>query len=197
MENWKENPEAIEKDAPILRDFQMSLEDLYRGTTKRFNITKHIYSADGTCTTVGKLLEIQVQPGWRAGTKIIFPSEGDVKRPDLEPADMVFILREKPHAYFTREKHNLIYIADITLKQALCGVKLIIPTLDGEQTVVQINEPINTGKVHVFQSKGMPNTKTGTYGDLIVRFNILFPTSLDKSQKDFIKSAFQDITSWK
>lgn len=47
------------------------------------------------------------------------------------PADIVFILKEKPHPFFKREKDNLIYSADITLKQALCGVKLSIPTLDG------------------------------------------------------------------
>jgi len=67
-------------------------------------------------------------------------------------------------------------------------VKLTIPTFDGEQLSLQILEPITSDKTHTFSYKGMPNPKTKVKGDLIVRFNILFPTSLDKGQKEFIKN---------
>jgi DnaJ-class molecular chaperone len=188
--------QGLPKDPAIKREFNVSLEKLYRGETKKFNITKHIQEEDGNVTTQSKILEIQLKSHWKSGTKITFPKEGDV-RPNVEPADMIFILREKPHPYFKRERDNLIYVANITLKQALCGIKISIPTLDGEQTLVQIFEPISPERAHVIPGKGMPNTKTNHTGDLIVRFNVQFPTSLEKNQKDFIKSAFQDVTSWK
>jgi len=189
--------QGLPKDPPIKREFGVSLEDLYTGTTKKFNITKHIQEEENAAvTTISKVLEIQIKPGWKAGTKITFQKEGDI-RPNVEPADMVFVLQEKPHPFFKREKDNIIYIANITLKHALCGIKISIPTLDGEQTLVQILEPISPDRVHVIPGKGMPNSKTNQKGDLIVRFNVQFPTSLEKNQKDFIKSAFQDVTSWK
>jgi DnaJ-class molecular chaperone len=141
-------------------------------------------------------LKINVKPGWRSGTKITFQREGD-HRPGVEPADMVFILREKPHPFLKREKDNLVYTANITLKHALCGVKLSIPTLDGEQICEQLLQPISPDSVHVIAGKGMPNSKTMKRGDLLVKFNIQFPASLEKNQKEFIKSAFQDVSAWK
>lgn len=44
-----------------------------------------------------KILEINVKPGWKSGTKITFEKEGDEMDPSVEPADLVFILEEKPH----------------------------------------------------------------------------------------------------
>jgi DnaJ-class molecular chaperone len=186
---------GLTQDPPIKREFGVSLKSLYYGTTKKLNITKHIHTEDGRVSASTKTLEIPIKAGWKAGTKITFQKEGDV-RPNIIPADIVFILKEKPHPFFKREKDNLVYSADITLKQALCGVKLSIPTLDGEQTTIQINEPLSPDRVHVVAGKGLPNSKTGLYGDLLVKFNIQFPTTLEKNQKEFIKSAFQDVKSW-
>jgi len=183
------------KDPPIIREFALSLEELYVGKTKKFNVTKRIIHADGNLTQVTKKLEIVCKAGWRAGTKITFPREGDI-RINVEPADMVFILKEKPHTYFTREKNDLVYVATITLKQALCGIKLTIPTLDGDTTTVQTLDPIKPDYVHIMQGKGMPNSKSGKFGDLHIKFLIQFPTALEKSQKDFIKSALQSV-AWK
>jgi DnaJ family protein B protein 4 len=183
------------QDPPIKREFNVSLKNLYYGSTKKINITKHIHTEDGRVSASTKTLEIPVKAGWKAGTKITFQKEGDV-RPNVIPADIVFILKEKPHSYFKREKDNLVYSAYITLKQALCGVKLSIPTLDGQQISIQINEPISPDRVHVISGKGLPNSKTGLHGDILVKFNIQFPTTLEKNQKEFIKSAFQDVKSW-
>lgn len=50
---------------------------------------------------------VNVKPGWKAGTKITFPSEGDDGGPGL-PADLVFVVAEKPHPTLQREGHNLV-----------------------------------------------------------------------------------------
>lgn len=44
-----------------------------------------------------EILEIQVRPGWKKGTKITFPEKGD-ERPGIIPADIVFVLDERPHS---------------------------------------------------------------------------------------------------
>lgn len=40
----------------------------------------------------------------------------------------------------------------------------------GEQVSIQINEPINPDRVHVIAGKGLPNSKTGLHGDLLVKY---------------------------
>ena len=70
---------------------------------------------DGHTSSIrDKILTITVKPGWKAGTKITFPKEGD-QGPNTVPADIVFILKDKPHPRFERVGNDLIYTATIQL----------------------------------------------------------------------------------
>ena len=54
--------------------------------------------------------EINVQPGWKDGTKITFEGEGDDVHPgSVIPADIIFTLQTKPHDRFEREGDDLIH----------------------------------------------------------------------------------------
>ena len=57
-----------------------------------------------------------MKPGWKSGTKITFQREGD-QAPNKIPADIVFIIRDKPHALFKREGSDLKYTAKVSLKE--------------------------------------------------------------------------------
>lgn len=46
-----------------------------------------------------KVLTINIKPGWKSGTKITFPKEGD-QNPGRIPADIVFVIKDKPHPRF-------------------------------------------------------------------------------------------------
>ena len=71
-----------------------------------------------------QVLTINVKPGWKSGTKITFQREGD-QAPNKIPADIVFIIRDKPHIHFKREGPDLKYSCKISLKEvkSLCEVK--------------------------------------------------------------------------
>ena len=62
------------------------------------------------------MLTINVKPGWKSGTKITFQREGD-QAPNKIPADIVFIIRDKPHVHFRREGPDLKYSCKISLKE--------------------------------------------------------------------------------
>jgi len=180
----------LEQDPPVYTDFQCTLEHLYTGVTKIFDVTKNIVQKDGTNEQEKKRIHIKVKPGWKTGTKIIFPREGDI-HPGKEPSDLVFVLHELPHAHYVRDGDNLIYNARITLKQALKGVRLHLPFLDGSTKQVLIQKVISPGLEYPVKNYGMPK-KDGQYGDLIVKFNILFPQKLTEEQKDLLSRAFDD-----
>ena len=103
------------KDPTLEYDLMLSLEEIYQGTTKNMKITKKVLNSDGQSTRIEeKILSIVVKPGWKAGTKITFPKEGD-QSPYSEPADVVFIVKEKPHPIFTRDGADLRFKAVIGL----------------------------------------------------------------------------------
>lgn len=54
-------------------------------------------------------------------------------------------MEEKPHPRFKRDKNNLIYEANVSLSQALCGTEVNILTLDGRTLNVKIRDIIKPG----------------------------------------------------
>ncbi|XP_044608523.2 dnaJ homolog subfamily B member 13 isoform X1 [Equus asinus] len=103
------------QDAPIERDLYLSLEDLFFGCTKKIKISRRVLNEDGYSSTIkDKILTIDVKPGWRQGTRITFEKEGD-QGPNIIPADIIFIVKEKLHPRFRRENDNLFFVKPIPL----------------------------------------------------------------------------------
>lgn len=191
VHNQQPNRKRGQQDPPIEHDLYVSLEDIDKGCTKKMKISRMVMQPDGTARKEEKVLNITVKPGWKAGTKITFQREGDVV-PGKIPADIVFIIRDKSHATFKREASDIRYTAKISLRQALCGVTVRVPTLSGEQiTLNTTNEVIKPNTVKRIQGKGLPFPKEPSRrGDLLVAFEIQFPDRLSQATKDILADLF-------
>ncbi|KAH8248491.1 hypothetical protein KR026_001596 [Drosophila bipectinata] len=172
----------MQQDPPIEHELPVCLEDIANGCTKRMKISRLSISSSGVARKENKVLNFEVRPGWKSGTKVIFRKEGD-QLPNRIPADIVFIIRDKPHPIFRREGSDLHYTAQISLKQALCGVELQVPTLQGEPLSFQTQgEIIKPNSSHRFQGKGLPCPKEPSRrGAIVLSFAIKFPESLSKA----------------
>lgn len=104
------------QDPPIEHDLYVTLDEINKGCTKKMKISRKVLQPDGTTKKEDKVLTINVKPGWKAGTKITFTKEGDQGRNKI-PADIVFIIRDRPHAVFKREGSDIKYTARISLKE--------------------------------------------------------------------------------
>lgn len=191
IHNQSPNRKRSQQDPPIEHDLYVSLEDIDKGCVKKMKISRMVIQNDGSAKKEEKVLNITVKPGWKAGTKITFPREGDVL-PGKIPADIVFIIRDKPHATFKREASDIRYTAKISLKQALCGITVRVPTLSGEFiTLNTSNEVIKPNTVKRIQGKGLPFPKEPSRrGDLLVAFEIKFPDHISQSAKDILADMF-------
>lgn len=163
------------KDPAKTINLACTLEELYAGTTKKMKVTKRVCDALGNTSEVEKLLQIDVMAGWKAGTKITFEREGD-EHPGRIPADFIFIIQEKPHSVFTREGNNLCLTKTIPLADALSGFEFEVQHLDGRKVPVVLADVVGPQTVHRVAGEGMPS-KTGK-GDLVIRFDIVFPRRL-------------------
>lgn len=104
------------QDPPIEHDLYATLEEINKGCVKKMKISRRVVQADGSPKKEDKLVSIAIKPGWKSGTKVTFPKEGDQTRGKI-PADIVFIVRDKPHPLYKREGSDLRYTARLTLKQ--------------------------------------------------------------------------------
>ncbi|KAF8558193.1 DnaJ-domain-containing protein [Imleria badia] len=177
-------PQALE----ITRPLKLSLEDLYSGSTKHLKVNRKFL--DGS--TEEKVLEIQVLPGWKSGTKIRFPRAGN-EQPNGESQDLAFVVEEKPHPVFTRDGDDLVCHLKIPLVDALTGsdTKKVVELLDGRK----LQAPFPLGIVKPGQEtrvagEGMPIRKQASpknKGDLVIRWDVQFPDRLTPSQKEGIR----------
>ncbi|KAM3299941.1 hypothetical protein ACQJBY_041110 [Aegilops geniculata] len=175
------------KAAPIERKLPCSLEELYKGTTKKMKISREIADASGKTIPVEEILTIDVKPGWKKGTKITFPEKGN-EQPHTIAADLVFIIDEKPHAVYTRDGNDLVATQKIPLAEALTGYTVHLTTLDGRSLTVPISSVIHPGYEEVVRGEGMPIPKDPSRkGNLRVKFDIKFPARLTADQKSGVK----------
>ncbi|KAG7673823.1 hypothetical protein Ndes2526B_g02703 [Nannochloris sp. 'desiccata'] len=169
-------PAAKKVEVPL----NLTLEELYTGTTKKRKVTRRIVdAASGRSMNVEETLEIPVKAGWKDGTKVTFEGKGD-ELPGQPAQDIVFVVKQKPHSKFLREGDDLVVKMSIPLTKALtAGVTVDVPTLDNRVLRVPLREVIYPGYERVVKSEGMPISKRGappgSKGDMKIRFNVQFP----------------------
>jgi len=182
------------QDPPVEHELFVTLEEIASGATKKMKISRKILNPDNRTTrTEDKVLTIDIKPGWKQGTKITFPHEGD-QSPTTIPADIIFIIKDKIHPTFRRDGSDLIYTAKITLRDALCGTTINIPTLDPNRVrKLQLTEVIKPTTEKRLTGDGLPIAKQPTNrGDIIVKFDIKFPDTLTNDQKEIIASTLRN-----
>lgn len=168
---------------PIKKTFSCTLEELFTGCTKKMKVTRKSY-ATGTPSVQEKILSISVKPGWKAGTKIRFPGEGD-EMPDGRAQDIEFVMQEKEHPVFKRDGDDLQCTLSVSLRKALLGFSETVVGLDGRPLVVECREVVQPGHVFRFPGCGMPNQKNAVQrGALLVKVDIKMPERLTQEQRE-------------
>merc|ERR550525_1779840 len=175
------------QDPTIEKEIHVALEDIAKGVDKKMKISRRVFDEMGNSKAEEKILTVNVKPGWKSGTKITFAKEGD-KIPGKIPADIAFVIRDKPHPLYARDGSNIIYTHKLNLRDALCGSVIEIPTLDGrKQGLNLMDEVIKPNTVKKLQGYGLPFPKEPSRkGDLIVKFDIQFPDRLSGAAKDVL-----------
>lgn len=144
-----------------------------------------------------EILSIEVKPGWKKGTKVTFPGRGNQQWTQV-PADLVFVVDEKPHAVYRRDGNDLVAEARVTLAEALGGAAVVLTTLDGRELAVGVGDGddapvVGPGYEMVVPMEGMPMPREpGRRGCLRIRFDVAFPDRLTRRQRALIKQALQD-----
>lgn len=189
MENLVDSRKNKKQDPPIQHNLSVSLEEVLKGCTKKMKIIRKVNSL-GLVRREDKVLTINVKPGWKAGTKITFPREGDQNSGTI-PADIVFIIQDKPDKTFKREGADILYTAKVSLKDALCGCRCKIPTLENDEFELKMNDVITPQTTRRISGRGLPYHKNPSKrGDLVVQFEIKFPSTLSDHQKRIISELF-------
>jgi len=187
MGGGRTSPGASHAPPPVEFGYACTLEEICNGTTKKFKVTRDLPNGGKD----PKTFEIEVKPGYKAGTKISFEREGGYVAGYNQNADLIFVLEEKPHPHFRRDGADLHYKHSIELRDALLGTVINAPTLSGKTVPVTLNGVTQTGKKFRIRGEGMPDRKNnGARGDLYVEVVVKLPAKLTDEQRQLVERAF-------
>ncbi|KAL6547586.1 hypothetical protein OROHE_009291 [Orobanche hederae] len=177
----------LRKPPPVESKLPCGLEELYTGSTRKMKISRQVVDANGRLASESEILTIDVKPGWKKGTKITFQDKGNEQLNQL-PADLVFVIDEKPHKVFKRDGNDLLMYCAVTLSEAIGGTTVNVTTLDGRNLSIPVTDIISPGYELVVSREGMPIAKEpGNRGDLKIIFKVKFPTRLTDEQRAGLK----------
>ncbi|KAH0585258.1 hypothetical protein H2248_008500 [Termitomyces sp. 'cryptogamus'] len=155
----------------------LTLEDMFGGKHYQFCLVRHFLS--GRSKNV--IIEINVPSGCRSGTKIICRGVGN-ELPNGTLQDVVFVIEEAPHPYFSRVEDDLYLDINIPWTDSLAQrrEKVKIKGIDGKELLVCIDHARHKmlkGELYV-RGAGMPIRARGKVigrSDLVIRWEIQTP----------------------
>jgi DnaJ-class molecular chaperone len=120
----------------------------------------------------GKTIDLKLPKGVEDGTKIRLAGKGQAGPGGT--GDAIVTISVAPHPFFTREGNDIRLRLPVTLKEAVLGAKVKVPTPDGA-VMMTIPKGSSSGRVLRLKGKGF-TTKSGARGDELVTLEIDLPS---------------------
>jgi DnaJ-class molecular chaperone len=132
----------------------------------------------------GSHLEVNIPPGCRDGQTLRLRGKGQLGRGGGTAGDALIEIKVAPHKFFQRVGDDIRIDMPITLKEAVLGAKIKVPTTAGSVTMT-VPKGANTGTVLRLKGQGVARAN-GNHGDQLITLKIMLPTATDQSLEKFI-----------
>jgi DnaJ-class molecular chaperone len=119
----------------------------------------------------GKTIDLKLPQGLEDGTRIRLAGKGE-EGPGGR-GDAIVTIEIAPHRFFTREGTNIRLELPVTLKEAVLGAKVKVPTPEGA-VMLTVPKGTTSGKVLRLKGRGFAG-KDGKRGDQLVAIEVDVP----------------------
>jgi DnaJ-class molecular chaperone len=157
------------------QELELPLEDVYRGTTRRFSI-QH----EGDTRNV----DVRIPAGVGEGSRVRVAGEGEQGSGGGKAGDLYLRIHTTPHPQFERKGRDLYARVPIPLTTAVLGGEADVATLGGKSLRLKIPPTTQNAQVFRLKGHGMPVTgKQDEHGDLYATVDVQMPKELTPEQR--------------
>jgi DnaJ-class molecular chaperone len=132
----------------------------------------------------GTTLDVSIPPGTRDGQTLRLKGKGRPAAGEGSPGDALIEISVLPHPYFTRKGDDIHLDLPISLKEAVLGAKIKVPTPSGAVTVA-VPKWSSTGRVLRLKGRGVPRSD-GSKGDEYITLKVVLPQKPDPRLEKFV-----------
>jgi len=152
----------------------VSFEEAARGGTRRVLLPE------------GREIDVRIPPGLKDGQQIRLKGQGGAGLNGGPPGDVLLSVSVAPHPLYARDGNDLRMDLPISLKEAVLGGKVAVPTLGGTVTLT-VPANSNSGAVLRLKGKGIAARGSEAAGDLYVKLVVTLPEKPDAELKKFVE----------
>lgn len=129
----------------------------------------------------GSIIDVQIPSGVESGSKIRVSGKGQ------NGGDLYLVCEVQPHSYFSRQGLNVHLDLPISLREALEGSVVPVPTVSG-MVDLKIPAGSSSGQKMKLKGKGIRDPKSGSSGDQIVSLQVKLPQLKDKERSALLSA---------
>jgi DnaJ-class molecular chaperone len=164
---FRQRARAAQKGADVAYRLKIPFEDAVALKPQRITL------ADG------KTIDLKLPQGLEDGTRIRLAGKGE-EGPGGR-GDAIVTIEITPHRFYTREGTNIRLELPVTLKEAVLGAKVKVPTPEGP-VMLTIPKGTTSGKIFRLKGRGFV-AREGKRGDQLVAVEIDVPADDPELQK--------------
>ena len=132
----------------------------------------------------GTTLDVSIPPGTRDGQTLRLKGKGRPAAGEGSPGDALIEISVLPHPYFARKGDDIYLDLPVSLKEAVLGAKVKVPTPGGTVTAA-VPKWSSTGRVLRLKGRGVPRSD-GSKGDQYVTLKLVLPQKPDPQLEKFV-----------
>lgn len=123
-------------------------------------------------------IRVVIPPGVREGSKVRVAGKGEPGLNGGQPGDLYLIIHIKEHPFLKRKGDDLYMDIPVTVREAMAGGTITIPTVDG-MVRVKVPPKSQSGQTLKLKGKGAVKAKSKERGNLLVRLVVKVPQTDD------------------
>jgi DnaJ-class molecular chaperone len=147
-------------------------------------------AANGATHTItlpeGKTLQVTVPEGAEDRQMLRLKEQGMPGYGGGPPGDAYVELHVQPHPFFHRKDDNIHVEVPVTLREAVLGGRIEVPTI-GQPVTVTVPKGSNTGATLRLREKGIRNRRSGQRGHQLITLKVVLPTAEEPELVAFLE----------
>ncbi|MEN6422765.1 MAG: DnaJ C-terminal domain-containing protein [Smithella sp.] len=137
-------------------------------------------------------ISVKIPAGISTGKKLRLPGKGLSGYNGGPSGDLYLNINVLPHPIFARDGNDLYIEKTIKFTQAVLGITIDVPTLDGTTKRIKIAPGTQNNTKIRMKGFGVPGLKGAPKGDQYVKINIEVPRKLSDRQTKIIQQLAED-----
>lgn len=170
--------EAPARGSDLVYELSLTLKEVAMGTNKQVSFLHGPQSEN---------LSVKIPPGMISGKKLRVPTKGEPGAYGGPPGDLFIKAKILDDPMFDVKGHDLYIKRSIKLSDALLGITLPVPTIEGKELSLKVPPGVKHKTRMRLSGNGLPFLNEEIRGDLYVQIDVQMPKQLTEEQLKLVE----------